>query len=215
MSDPSPQPPGAQPPPQPPGAQPLPQPPGAMPPEEVNLAADTAAGGDAIPPEIQEALDQVTPESGVAEPKAEPEPVLGEKRVDTNNPTLDRGSYVGDAVSRVVDKMDDKIKGNKDGPVPKEMAPRWELIVREARNAIKQKRDDIKKVIGDRPYQGFPLDKEEAKTRYLQMREDVELQTTALEANIQKSKEGRLLVNKEYLKAMMDFEEGIRKGEMI
>lgn len=177
----------------------------AMPPEE---------GAGNIPPEIQKAMEQVSPpEDGGTEPKAEPEPILAQQKIDVNNPTLDKGSLVGEAVSRVVDKLDDQVKRNAD-VVPSELAPRWELLVREARNAIKEKRDQIKEVIGERPYQGFPLDKAEAEVRYIQMRESVELQTTALEANIQKTKEGRILINKEYLKAMIEFEERIRKGEI-
>ena len=104
-------------------------------------------------------------------------------------------------------------KYNDLGGIPSDMAPRWELIVTEASKRIKAKRDTIKIAIGDRPYRGIPVTQEEAETRYLQMRDNAKLQTKSLEENITRSVDGRLLVNKEYIKAIKRMEEKLRRGE--
>ena len=103
---------------------------------------------------------------------------------------------------------------NNLGGIPSDLAPRWELIVDEAGKRIKAKRDTIKMAIGEKPYRGIPVSQEEAELRYMQMRDSAKLQTESLEENVTKSVDGRLLINKEYLKAIKGLEEKIRKGEI-
>ena len=105
-------------------------------------------------------------------------------------------------------------KYNNLGGIPSEMAPRWEIIVSESAKRIKAKRDTIKIAIGERPYRGIPVTKEEAELRYLQMRDSAKLQTNSLEENITMSVDGRLLVNKEYINAIRQMEAKLRKGEV-
>ena len=105
-------------------------------------------------------------------------------------------------------------KYNNLGGIPSDMAPRWELIVTEAAKRIKAKRDTIKIAIGDKPYRGIPVTEEEAEIRYLQMRDNAKLQTKSLEENTTMSVDGRLLVNKEYVKALKKMEDKLRKGEI-
>ena len=100
------------------------------------------------------------------------------------------------------------------GGIPADLAPRWELIVTEAAKRIKEKRDTIKIAIGDKPYRGIPVTEEEAEIRYIQMRDNAKLQTKSLEENITMSVDGRLLVNKEYIKAIAKMEDKLRKGEI-
>ena len=102
--------------------------------------------------------------------------------------------------------------GGKVKDVPKELAPRWEMIVQEAAKRIKAKRDKIKEVIGERPYQGIPLEDFELEVRLSQMRDNPELQKEALTQNVKKTKDGRLLINKAYLKVLTDYETKIKKG---
>ncbi len=105
-------------------------------------------------------------------------------------------------------------KYNNLGGIPSDLAPRWELIVQEAAKRIKAKRDTIKIAIGDKPYRGIPVTEHEAETRYLQMRDSAKLQTNSLEENITMSVDGRVLVNKEYIKAIKKMEAKLRKGEI-
>ena len=98
------------------------------------------------------------------------------------------------------------------GGIPSDLAPRWELIVTEAAKRIKSKRDTIKIAIGDKPYRGIPVTEEEAEVRYIQMRNNAKLQTKSLEENITMSVDGRLLVNKEYIKENAKREEKLRNG---
>ena len=173
------------------------------------------------PQTLQAAVDQVAPQPeqaplprGQAQPQESPLPVISKYERDEDDPTLDKGSDVGAAVALANEKTKKQRKTNADG-IPVDLAPRWELIVDEATKAIKIKRDEIKMVIGEKPYKGIPIDEDEAQRRYVQMRKDVELQTQALEPNIQKAKDGRIMINKEYIKKLIEFETKIRKGEIL
>ena len=140
------------------------------------------------------------------------EPTLTQRqRENPDDPTLSAMSDIGGAVANANTKV--KKLGKKWKDIPKEMAPRWEMLVTESSKGLKIKHDIIKTVIGDKPYQGLPLDEGELQIRYFQIRDDLELQTQALEANTVKTKDGRLLIKKDYLKTILDLEKKIREGK--
>jgi hypothetical protein len=119
---------------------------------------------------------------------------------------------IGQAVQSANVKTREKARKYGPNEIPVDLAPRWEMIVRESAKALKDKRDKIKVAIGEKPYNSLPIDEDEAVTRYLQMRNDPELHSEALSTNIKKSKDGRILIKKDYLKAITDIENKIRKG---
>lgn len=122
-------------------------------------------------------------------------------------PTTPEGN-MGSAVAAYNEKMK---KAKKVG-IPTEMAPRWEMLVDEATKGINKKRKEILKFIGEKPYKGIPIEKDEAASRYMQMRENAELQTETLKQNTITNKEGKLLINKAYLNAIIELEKQIREG---
>ena len=154
------------------------------------------------------------PVSGTPQPTASPKPNVPQHNINTDNPTLSKVSDIGSAVALANEKTKEMKKKNADN-LPTEVAPRWELIVDEVTQRIKNKRDLIIQTIGDKPYQGIPLEEDEAQRRWIEMRNDVELQTQGLEPNIQKAKDGRILINKKYLEAITKIETKIRKGEIL
>jgi hypothetical protein len=164
----------------------------------------------------QPAAEQKTapPPSGAPQPTASPKPNVPQHKINTDNPTLSEVSNIGSAVALANEKTKEMKKKNSQN-IPTEMAPRWELIVDEATQRIKNKRDLIIQAIGDKPYQGIPIDEDEAQIRYTQMRNDVELQSQALEPNVIKAKDGRLLINKKYIDKLIELETKIRKGEIL
>ncbi len=149
------------------------------------------------------------------QPTASPKPNIPQHKINTENPTLSEATDIGAAVALTNEKTKEMRKKKDAENIPTEMAPRWELIVQEATQRIKNKRAMIIEAIGDKPYQGLPLEEDEATRRYLQMRNDPELQAQALEENIQKAKDGRILINTAYLDRIIEFETKIRKGEIL
>ena len=134
-------------------------------------------------------------------------PPAGQNKTDGN---------IGNAVAKANEKRKRAERpGRSDlGGIPSQLAARWELLVDEAAKRIKSKRDTIKIAIGEKPYRGIPVTEEDAEVRYMQMRDNAKMQTEALQENVTMSKAGRLLVNKEYLAAIMKIEKKIRKGEL-
>lgn len=130
---------------------------------------------------------------------------------DSVNTTIPWENQVREAESKAKEKRAKTFQ--KSTGIPAEMAPRWELIRDEVAKRIKAKRDTIKVAIGEKPYNGIPIDETEAEIRFLQMRDNPELQQEALAANVIKSKDGRLLINKKYLEAITKLEHKYRKGE--
>ena len=129
-----------------------------------------------------------------------------------NNPPTGTNTNIGEAVAKANETVRVKSKVSKPSIVPTELAPRWELIVNESAKRLKAKQDMIKKVIGERPYKGIPIDENELEIRYTQMRDDPDLHKEALKPNLIKTKDGRVLVNKEYIQALINIESKIRKG---
>ncbi|HEC66045.1 MAG TPA: hypothetical protein ENI23_12190 [bacterium] len=167
-----------------------------------------AAG--ALPPEMAGALQQ---EGQNVQAPVKKEPTLTQRqRENPDDPTLSSYSEIGGAIEKANKKTRDF--GKKWDKIPTEMAPRWEMLVDESAKSIKAKHDIIKVAIGEKPYNNFPLDEAEAEIRYLQMRNNLELHTEAMEANIVKTKDGRLLIKKDYLKKLIEFEKKIREGRI-
>ncbi len=121
---------------------------------------------------------------------------------------------IGNAVAKANEKRKRRDKNTIYEGIPTDLAPRWELIVDEAAKRIKAKRDTIKIAIGEKPYRGIPVTEEDAEIRYQQMRDSAKLQTEALQENVTMSKAGRLLVNKDYLKALRKLEKKVREGDI-
>ena len=96
--------------------------------------------------------------------------------------------------------------------IPADLAGRWELIVDEVKKIIFEKRKRIKAAIGERPYQGLPVEKAELTARWAQIRHDVEGLTEVLQTNAKVKEDGRVLVPKALVKNMLEQEKGFREG---
>ncbi len=165
-------------------------------------------------PEEQTPMAQGPAPEAPPEGAPTPDPMAGTGQASAPPAMANKEVSLAEAMRNQKERKKERNKYNNLGGIPSEMAPRWELIVSEAGKRIKAKRDTIKIAIGEKPYRGIPVTQEEAEVRYQQMRDSAKLQTKSLEENVTRSVDGRLLINKKYLKAIKGLEEKIRKGEI-
>jgi hypothetical protein len=104
--------------------------------------------------------------------------------------------------------------------VPKEKAAvaggeaaHMETVVSVLATRLKEKRDDMLKAIGKRPYQGLPIPKRESLNRYAQIRHSAEALTQLFKENAKFKVDGRVLFPKKLIKDIIDMERTIRIGE--
>ena len=92
-------------------------------------------------------------------------------------------------------------------------AERMERTVSILVTRLKEKRDAMLQAIGKRPYQGFPVSKNERLSRYSQIRRDTESLTQLFKENAKFKADGRVLLPKSLIKDIMGMEKTIRIGE--
>jgi len=90
--------------------------------------------------------------------------------------------------------------------IPANLADRWELLVSEASKRLKNKRDQISKSIGPRPYKGLPVDENELRGRWMEVRRDVNELFDIFSENVRFTKDGRALLPKKLVESMYKFE---------
>jgi len=109
-----------------------------------------------------------------------------------------------------------KAKGTKksvqDSTIPPDLASRWEMIVSEVTKRIFIKRKAMAKAIGQRPYQGLPVEASDLTARWAQIRHDTPALTEVLSGNATFKKDGKVFVPKALIESMLKTEEGFRKG---
>lgn len=92
-------------------------------------------------------------------------------------------------------------------------AERMERTVSILVTRLKEKRKNMLKAVGTRPYQGFPVSKKERLSRYSQIRRDAASLTQLFKENAKFKADGRVLLPKSLLKDIMSMEKTIRVGE--
>ena len=109
-----------------------------------------------------------------------------------------------------------KVRGTKksvqDTAIPPDLASRWETIVAEAAKRIFIKRKAMAKAIGQRPYQGLPVEASERTARWAQIRHDTPALVEVFSANAKFKKDGTVLVPTALIDNMVETETGFRKG---
>ena len=109
-----------------------------------------------------------------------------------------------------------KIRGTKksvqDNAIPPDLASRWEMIVSEVTKRIFIKRKAMAKAIGQRPYQGLPVEASDLTARWAQIRHDTPALVEVLSGNAKFKKSGEVLVPLALIESMTKEEEKFRKG---
>lgn len=98
-----------------------------------------------------------------------------------------------------------------DGP-PRELADRWEHIVREVGHRQFEKMKGIRKAIGQRPYKGVSASQKDMENRYGQIRHDPQALLDTLLDNAKFKTDGRVLLPKALIKQITEMEQRFRDG---
>ena len=109
-----------------------------------------------------------------------------------------------------------RIKGTKksvqDTAIPPDLASRWETIVAEAAKRIFIKRKEMAKAIGQRPYQGLPVEASDLTARWAQIRHDTPALVEVFSGNAKFKEDGKVLVPTALITSMIETENGFRRG---
>jgi hypothetical protein len=108
--------------------------------------------------------------------------------------------------------MATRVDIGKGGVIPAGLADRWELLVGEAAKRIKKKRDQIKTSIGARPYNGLPVDEDELRARWMEIRRDPNAVFDVMAENVRFTKEGKVMLPKELVNKIVDYETKARRS---
>ena len=103
-----------------------------------------------------------------------------------------------------------KAKDIRAQPLGDDFAERAEIIVQQSAGNMFQKIKAFRKVLGKRPYKGLPVDPEELKLRYQQVRRDKEALIPILAENVKVGQDGKMLISKELLRSVLKMEREIR-----
>jgi len=90
--------------------------------------------------------------------------------------------------------------------IPANLAARWELLVSESAKRLKNKRDQISKSIGPRPYRGLPVNETELRSRWMQIRRDQNALFDVFSENVRFTKDGRALLPKKLVESILKYE---------
>lgn len=93
-------------------------------------------------------------------------------------------------------------------------ADRMETIAKEAGKRLYQKRADMKKAIGDRPYLGTALTPEQRMGKYNEMRNDPDAWYDFLKEHVRVKPDGKILMPKGMMKELQDMETQLREGTL-
>ena len=109
-----------------------------------------------------------------------------------------------------------RVKGTKksvqDSAIPSDLASRWETIVVEAAKRIFIKRKEMAKAIGQRPYQGLPVEASDLTARWAQIRHDTPALVEVFSGNAKFKPDGKVFVPKALIESMVKTEDSFRKG---
>ena len=105
-----------------------------------------------------------------------------------------------------------KKKDIQDTATPPDLASRWEMIVSEVTKRIFLKRKAMAKAIGQRPYQGLPVEASDLTARWAQIRHDTPALTEVLSGNATFKKDGKVFVPKALIDSMIKTETSFREG---
>lgn len=94
------------------------------------------------------------------------------------------------------------VNSEKGGIIPANLADRWELLVDEAAKRLNNKRKQIKEAIGSRPYKGMPVDENELRRRWMEIRRDPNAIFEVFAENVRFTKDGRALLPNELVNAI-------------
>ena len=99
-----------------------------------------------------------------------------------------------------------------DSVTPPDLADRWELLTGEVASRTFAKRKDMLKAVGKRPYRGVPVDKDELRGRWMQVRKDTQQIVDMLAENVKMKPDGRVLLPKELIASLISSEASVREG---
>lgn len=96
-----------------------------------------------------------------------------------------------------------------------DFAARQETIAKESAQRMFNKMKKMREVLGNKTYNGLPVKEEDLMARYIQIRHDKDNMKQLLSANMKQSKNGQILLPKELINSMVNFETRLRKGGIL
>ena len=97
-----------------------------------------------------------------------------------------------------------------DNLIPDGFADKWERMTSVSSQRLFDKRKNIMAAVGTRPYKGLPVSEAELLSRYTQVRRDPKALMEILQENATFKSDGRVLVKKALVEAMVKMEAKVR-----
>lgn len=111
--------------------------------------------------------------------------------------------------------MATRSRRTKKAPQPdplKEIAGRMEVVKDQSARNMFARLKEMRRLLGKRPYQGLPVDQNELNARYMQIRNDPVASMQVAQQNVKSTKDGRVLVSKEFIRSIIEIEAKLRQG---